>query len=67
AYNMKLSDQRAKSAAAYLYSKGIAKERIVGKGYGETLLLNKCSDGVPCTEAEHQVNRRTEFKILKME
>ena len=66
AYNMKLSDQRAKSAAAYLFSKGIAKDRIIGKGYGETLLLNKCSDGVSCTEAEHQVNRRTEFKVLKI-
>jgi outer membrane protein OmpA-like peptidoglycan-associated protein len=67
AYNLKLSDRRAKSAAAYLFSKGIAKDRIIGKGYGETMLLNKCSDGVSCTEAEHQVNRRTEFKVLKME
>jgi peptidoglycan-associated lipoprotein len=65
-YNLKLSDQRAKSAAAYLFSKGIAKDRIIGKGYGETMLLNKCSDGVSCTEAEHQVNRRTEFKVLKI-
>lgn len=63
-YNLKLSDQRAKSAAAYLYSKGIAKDRIAAKGYGETILINKCADGAPCTEAEHQVNRRTEFKVL---
>jgi outer membrane protein OmpA-like peptidoglycan-associated protein len=67
AYNLNLSDHRAKSAAAYLYSKGIARGRIIGKGYGETKLINKCADGVPCTEAEHQVNRRTEFKILKLQ
>lgn len=67
AYNLKLSDQRAKSAAAYLFSKGIAKDRIIGKGYGESMLLNKCADGVQCSEEEHQKNRRTEFKILRME
>lgn len=66
-YNLKLSENRAKSAAAYLYSKGIAKDRITSKGYGETKLINKCADGVPCSEAEHQVNRRTEFKILKLQ
>ncbi len=67
AYNLKLSDNRAKSAAEYLFSKGIARNRIIGRGYGETMLINKCSDGVPCSEEEHQRNRRTEFKILKME
>jgi outer membrane protein OmpA-like peptidoglycan-associated protein len=67
AYNLNLSDHRAKSAAAYLYSKGIARGRIIGKGYGETKLINKCADGIPCSEAEHQVNRRTEFKILKLQ
>lgn len=65
--NMTLSNNRAKSAAEYLYSKGISKGRIVGKGYGETMLINKCADGVNCSEADHQLNRRTEFKILKME
>ena len=65
--NMTLSNNRARAAAEYLYSKGIRKSRIIGKGYGETLLINKCADGVPCTEAGHQLNRRTEFKILKME
>jgi len=66
-YNMKLSDNRAKSAAEYLFSKGIARERIVGKGYGESMLINRCADGVPCSEEEHQLNRRTEFKILSLE
>lgn len=63
-YNLKLSDQRAKSAAEYLFSKGIARDRIMAKGYGESMLINKCAEGVPCSEAEHQVNRRTEFKVL---
>lgn len=65
--NRTLSNNRARTAAEYLYSKGIQKGRIIGKGYGETILINKCADGVPCSEAEHQLNRRTEFKILKME
>lgn len=66
AYNMELSDKRAKSAAKYIVEKGgISKERITGKGYGETVLINRCANGVKCTEAEHQENRRTEFKVLK--
>jgi outer membrane protein OmpA-like peptidoglycan-associated protein/tetratricopeptide (TPR) repeat protein len=66
AYNWDLSDKRAKSAAKYIVEKGgIAKERITGKGYGETMLINRCANGVKCSEAEHQENRRTEFKVLK--
>jgi hypothetical protein len=45
-------------------SKGIKAERIIAKGYGENVLLNRCADGVECSEDEHQLNRRTEFKIL---
>jgi outer membrane protein OmpA-like peptidoglycan-associated protein/tetratricopeptide (TPR) repeat protein len=63
-YNLTLSQKRAESAVNYLVSKGIAKNRMVAKGYGESKLLNKCADGVPCTEEEHQKNRRTEIKIL---
>jgi outer membrane protein OmpA-like peptidoglycan-associated protein len=62
-YNLSLSQRRAESAVAYLISKGIDAKRMVAKGYGETLLTNKCADGVPCTDEEHQANRRTEFKI----
>jgi outer membrane protein OmpA-like peptidoglycan-associated protein len=62
-YNLNLSQRRAESAVAYLVSKGIKANRLQAKGYGETLLTNKCADGVPCTEEEHQSNRRTEFKI----
>jgi outer membrane protein OmpA-like peptidoglycan-associated protein len=64
AYNMTLSNNRAKSAAKYLISKGIDKSRIVYKGYGETVPVNKCTNNVPCSEEEHQMNRRTEFKVL---
>ena len=63
-YNMKLSQRRAESTVAYLVSKGIDKNRLTAKGYGETRLVNRCANGVPCTEEEHQANRRTEFTIL---
>lgn len=63
--NLRLSDRRAKSSAKYIISKGISKNRITGKGYGESRLVNKCKDGVKCTEEQHQENRRTEFIILK--
>lgn len=65
AYNLKLSQRRAASVVAYLVAKGINKNRVNAIGYGETVLLNKCANGVTCTDAEHQVNRRTEFKIVK--
>lgn len=63
-YNLKLSDNRAKSAVEYLISQGIAKDRLVAKGYGETKLLNQCGNNAKCSEEEHQFNRRTEFTIL---
>jgi outer membrane protein OmpA-like peptidoglycan-associated protein/tetratricopeptide (TPR) repeat protein len=66
AYNQTLSQKRAQSAVDYLVSKGIAKNRMVAKGYGESKLLNKCADGVQCSEEEHQKNRRTEFKVTDM-
>lgn len=65
AYNIILSERRAESAAVYIISKGIERARIKTVGYGESRLLNKCSDGVECTEADHQLNRRTEVRILK--
>jgi outer membrane protein OmpA-like peptidoglycan-associated protein len=66
AMNLTLSDLRAKASAVYIVSKGVAATRITGKGYGETKLLNKCASGVTCTEAEHQLNRRTEFIITSL-
>ncbi|MDT0558501.1 OmpA family protein [Ichthyenterobacterium sp. W332] len=66
-YNMALSDRRAKSTRDYIISQGISADRIESaKGFGESQLINKCSDGVSCTEAEHQFNRRSEFIIVKM-
>jgi outer membrane protein OmpA-like peptidoglycan-associated protein len=64
AYNETLSQNRAKATVDYIVSRGIDPSRISAKGYGETQLVNRCSDGVKCTEAEHQVNRRTEFVIV---
>ena len=70
AYNLSLSDKRAKASAAYVVSKGISKERIYGKGYGESKLKNTCAcEGAvksTCSEDEHQQNRRTEFIIIKL-
>lgn len=67
AYNMALSERRAKSTYDYIISEGIDASRIPEyKGYGETDLVNKCSNGVPCSAAEHQLNRRTVFTIVKM-
>ena len=63
-YNMTLSQNRANAAVDYIVSQGIARNRIIGIGYGETRLLNRCKDGVSCSEAEHQLNRRTEMKII---
>lgn len=66
-YNMVLSNKRAKSTYDYIISKGINPDRIPKyEGFGESQLVNKCSNGVKCTPAEHQMNRRTEFIILQM-
>lgn len=64
-YNMLLSDRRAKSALEYVVSRGIERSRIVAKGYGESRLVNSCRNGVKCTAAEHQANRRTEVEVLE--
>jgi len=66
-YNMVLSQKRAQSAVDYIVSKGISKDRIVAKGYGETQLVNRCKNGVKCSEEEHQQNRRTEFKVISID
>ena len=66
-YNESLSDRRAKSTRAWLISKGIDSSRLTAKGYGEYQLINKCADGVECTEEEHQLNRRSEFIVVAIE
>lgn len=62
-YNQLLSDKRAKSTIDWLIKNGIDKDKLTGKGYGETQLLNHCGDTENCTEEEHQMNRRSEFII----
>lgn len=64
AYNQALSQRRAKSTLDYLVKRGINKNRLTAKGYGETQLVNNCADGVSCSEAEHQLNRRSTFVIV---
>lgn len=62
--NLALSQRRAQAIVKWLISKGIAANRLIAKGYGETQLVNGCKDGVPCDEIEHSLNRRTVFKVL---
>ena len=66
-YNKYLSDKRAKSTRAYLISKGISEDRIESAtGYGEERLINECGNGVRCSREKHELNRRSEFIIVKM-
>lgn len=64
-YNSELSQRRAKSSREYIIDRGIAPNRIFGQGYGELQLTNECEDGVDCSEYKHQLNRRTEFRIIR--
>ncbi len=64
-YNIELSQKRADRARDYLIKNGIAADRIVSQGLGETNILNHCKEGVECTNDEHQINRRTEFRAIK--
>ncbi len=63
-FNKNLSEKRAQASAAYIKKNITNPERISGKGYGETKLLNRCRNGVNCGEKEHAKNRRTEFKVI---
>ena len=64
-YNMLLSKKRAKAAFDYVVSKGIDPNRLLYHGYGETRLLNKCANGVECSEEQHEVNRRSIVKVVR--
>ncbi len=64
-YNKSLSQQRAQAVVNYLVKKGISRGRLVAKGYGESHLVNRCANGVKCSDAEHRQNRRTEFRIIQ--
>lgn len=65
-YNLTLSEKRANAAKQFLLKGGADEVRLSAKGFGETQPLNQCKDGVKCTEEEHQLNRRTEFKVVKI-
>lgn len=65
-YNEVLSENRAKSTINWLVKNGVNPSRLTGKGYGETQLVNQCTDDVKCTEEEHQLNRRSEFIISEL-
>lgn len=62
-YNEALSERRAQSTLKWLVGKGIDANRLTAKGYGESQLVNQCSNGVTCTAEEHQLNRRSMFII----
>ncbi len=64
-YNQKLSASRAESARQYLITKGVPADRITSRGYGESNLINHCSGNTTCTDEEHEINRRTEIKVIK--
>jgi outer membrane protein OmpA-like peptidoglycan-associated protein len=66
-YNKGLSERRAAEARRYFTKKGISSKRIVAVGFGEELILNRCSDGVECPEEEHSKNRRAEVKVQNVE
>lgn len=62
-YNMQLSEKRAQATRDWLIDKGINTNRLTAQGYGENQLVNHCSDGIECTDEEHQLNRRSMFLI----
>lgn len=63
-YNQRLSERRAKSVTKYLEGKGITGNRVSATWSSELKLVNDCGDGVPCPESKHQLNRRTELKLI---
>lgn len=63
-YNRRLSQRRADAVVDWLVQNGISMDRLVPRGYGETQPVNDCVNNIPCNEKKHQLNRRTEFRIL---
>ncbi|MEJ7693422.1 OmpA family protein, partial [Daejeonella sp.] len=62
--NLLLSQSRAQEVINFVQKQGIDRSRLIAIGYGETRLVNGCINGVNCTEAQHEQNRRTEFKVI---
>jgi len=65
AYNLWLSEKRAESTVNYMISKGISSSRLQSEGFGETKLVNNCSNSIKCSKEEHELNRRSEFIIIE--
>ncbi|RMG77204.1 MAG: hypothetical protein D6714_20160 [Bacteroidetes bacterium] len=63
-YNKRLSQRRAEAVVKWLVERGIDRDRLVPRGYGESVPVNNCVNNIPCRESEHQLNRRTEFKVI---
>lgn len=64
-YNKILSQKRAESIVNYLVKRGISMSRLTATGYGESMLVNKCADGIVCSEKDHQQNRRSTFIVVE--
>lgn len=64
-FNMDLSEKRAQNVVNYMIKKTIAPNRLIGKGFGESQILNRCKNNIDCSEKEHMLNRRTEFTFIK--
>jgi outer membrane protein OmpA-like peptidoglycan-associated protein len=62
-YNQDLSQRRAINAKQYLINKGVEASRIIALGFGESRIRNQCTEGVPCSEEDHQFNRQTEVLV----
>ena len=68
AYNQRLSQRRAESATKWLVNNGMNKNVVEKMEWaGETMLMNRCADGSICTEEDHQLNRRTEIRVIRVE
>jgi outer membrane protein OmpA-like peptidoglycan-associated protein len=65
AYNMYIAKRRLERVKSYLYSKNVRKFQILGKAYGETKIVNKCIEGVTCSEADHKKNRRVNYSFFR--
>ncbi|MBB1149413.1 PD40 domain-containing protein [Myroides sp. NP-2] len=65
-YNMSLSERRAQATMKWMISQGVEESRLTGRGYGESQLINRCSNGVDCSDEEHEANRRSEFIIMNL-
>ena len=66
-FNQKLSEGRSQAVRKYLMKRGVSGSRLEAIGYGESQLLNECADGVECTEEQHSLNRRSEFKVVQLQ